>query len=629
MKRKRIAVFVASIDREYQQDFAQSLATAAAIYDMDICIFNSQGHMNVATSTTSDIRESIIYDLPDLNEFDGFISMPATMGNDIAYQKVMDAMRPIGLQGKPHVSIDIPQAGAVSIMFDDAISIRELTEHMIQEHGARRIAFVSGPLNSRVAINRVEACRETLDKYGLKLEEGLLLDGQWTRVGGRKAAEQILAYDGELPDAVICANDDMALSVIEYFVEHGIRVPQDIAVTGFDALREAVMRGLTTICRPIDRSARKAADILHEWIDGKAPAERTVTLSTIPIYGETCGCSQNLEHMNEQLRALGTERWNMETILTRVSMFSGVMAGVGDELEAREKIREFASSWDIQEMYLCVDPSICRTTENEADTGKYPKEMLLLYGIRNGKEYPAEMFLTSDLVPSLHQMRKNTVCLVFCPLYYRDRNMGYVAMNLGNGTGSGLYSVLMLLNGAMMSLFLQTNIKRYARKIEDMVIHDPLTGMLNRRGFRELASTDMEQAAHEGKLFVVMSIDMDHMKRINDVYGHLMGDEAIARMGRILQSVANEGYTPVHISGDEFLVYGIASTREEADQLTGKIREEIDRTNREDPWICDLSASLGSFADVPEKEGDEVDRFLTNADRNMYADKHQKHAART
>ena len=627
MARKRIAVLVASIDREYQQDFASGLLSAGVQNDVDICLFNSQGHMNVSISTSSEVGESMIYDLPDLGEFDGVISMLATMGNDVAYRKVTEVLEPLKKSGKPHVSIDVPQDGAVCIMFDDAISVGELTEHLIMEHGARKIAFISGPLNSNVSIARLEACRKAMKKHGLELDEKLVFDGEWTRVGGRRAAESILESGGQIPDAVICANDDMALSVIETFNEHGIRVPRDVAVTGFDALREAVMRGLTTICRPIDRSARKAVEVLCNWIRGEVPAEKEIILSTIPIYGESCGCAQNMEHMNDKLRALGTERWNMETILTRVSMFSGTLAGVGDEAEAAEKIRDFVASWNIRELYLCVDPAICRQTEFKTDSQAYPPEMLLLYGIRNGKEYKPELFDRRDLVPALQEMRKNTSCLVFCPLYYRNRNFGYVVMELGSGTGAALYSVLMLLNGALISLYLQTNIKRYADTISDMAIHDIMTGMLNRRGYMELAPKVLEQARQEGKVFAIISMDMDHMKRINDTYGHLKGDEAICRMGKALHVLEGHGITPVHISGDEFQAFGITESAEKAKELIPLIRESMDRLNREDPWIFDISASIGIYAAVPDSQNG-MDEFMTKADREMYADKTRRKQGR-
>ncbi len=627
MARKRIAVLVASIDREYQQDFASGLVSAGVQYDVDICIFNSQGHMNVAISTSSEVGESMIYDLPDLEEFDGIISMPATMGNDVASRKVNEVLEPLCKSGKPHVSIDVPQEGAVTILFDDAISVGELTEHLISEHGARRIAFISGPANSSVSLARLEACREAMKLHGLELDDRMVFDGEWTRVGGRRAAEEILESGGQLPDAVICANDDMALSVIECFNEHGIRVPRDVAVTGFDALREGVMRGLTTICRPIDRSARKAIEVLCKWIRGEKPESNEIVLSTVPIYGESCGCAMNPENMNDKLRALGTERWNMETILTRVSMFSGTLAGVGDEQEAAQKIREFVSSWNIRELYLCVDPSICREAAAAREDQAFPPEMLLLYGIRNGKEYKPALFDRRDLVPAMQEMRKNTSCLVFCPLYYRNRNFGYVVMELGSGTGAALYSVLMLLNGALISLYLQTNIKRYASTIEQMAVHDIMTGMLNRRGYMEQAPAMLEKARETGKVFTVISMDMDSMKRINDTYGHLKGDEAICRMGKALGVLEKHNIIPVHISGDEFQAFGIMNSAEEAKALVSVIRDALDRQNREDPWICEISASIGVYAAVPG-EGNGMDEYMTKADREMYADKARRKQGR-
>ena len=623
MNRKRIAVLIASIDREYQQDFTSGLEAAGAACDMDLCIFNTQGHMNVAISSTSETGEGMIYSLPDLSSFDGVISLPATMGSEIASQKMYEAVRPLKEMGKPHISIDVPQDGAVTICFDDVISVEELTEHMIREHHAKRVAFVCGPRASSVSNARLEACRNVLERHGLTLDDSMVFEGEWTRIGGHHAAEQIIA-SGRLPDTIICANDDMALSVIECLTEQGIYVPKDVAVTGFDALREAVLRGMTTICRPIDRASRKAIEILKKWIDGEAPEEYTVTLSTIPIYGETCGCYQNHDHIMDKLRLLGTERWNMESILTRVSMFSSTMAGVGDEEEAYEKIREFAASWEIPELYLCVDPGICR--ETDAEEGQ-PDRMMLLYGIRNGREYPVRIFDRHELVPSLQERRTAPSCLVFCPLYYRDRDFGYMALRFGSVTGSALYSVLMLLNGALMSLYLQTNIKRYAATIQSMSVHDIMTGMLNRRGYMEQAPELLEQARAQRRAFVSISMDMDHMKQINDEHGHLMGDEAICRMGKALHVLEQYGVTPVHISGDEFVAYGIADRAEDAGKLVDLIHGELARNNREDPWICEISASIGVYAAVPA-EGDTLDYFMTQADRAMYAVKRRKKGIR-
>ena len=619
MQRKKIAVLMAGIDREYQQDFSAALSAAGHEYDMDICIFNSLGHMNVEIPA-SETAESMIYDLPDLTDFDGIISMPATMGSEFAAGKVYGVLAQAG--NKPHISIDVPQRGAVTIRYDDRVSMEEMTEHLVNVHGVKSIAFISGPEGSHVSAERITACKTVLSRYGLQPDKSDIFDGQWTREGGRNAAKALLNSGHVLPDAIMCGNDDMALSVIECLNEHGIRVPDDIAVTGFDALREAVTRGLTTVRRPIDQSARKAVEILNEWTGGTRPAEDTVTLPTIPVYGDSCGCARSPEHMNEKLRDLGADRWNMEKMLTKVSMFSGTMAGVGDEREAYDKIDEFTENWQIREFWLCVDPSICRDTGNREFKEGYPEEMLLLYGKRNGRRYSPCIMPRRELLPVIKEARADAVCLVFCPLYYRDRSLGYVAMELGSGTGRALYPVLMLLNGALMSLYLQTNIKRSAATIERLAVQDIMTGLLNRRGYMERVNGMISSARDAGKAFVMLSADMNHMKHINDRYGHLAGDEAICRMGRAMRSLEQLSMIPVHISGDEFIACGTTDEPEEAQDLIRIVKEELDRINREEPWICDISASFGVFAAVPG-ENDDQDFFMTMADRAMYADKNR------
>ena len=619
MNRKKIAVLMASIDREYQQHFAASLAAAGEKHGLDICIFNSQGHMNVAFST-SEAGESKIYDLPDLSAFDGVISMPATMAGDITLKKLYDVLAPV--RGKPHISIDVPQEQAVTIRFNDRLSMERLTEHLITEHGAGKFAFVSGPLDSVVAAQRLEACRSVLERHGLTLPESMIFDGQWSRSGGRMAAEKLIKAGEAMPDAIMCANDDMALSVIECLKEHGFRVPKDIAVTGFDALQEAVMRGLTTIDRPIDQSARKAIEILCAWMDGEEPREKSVLLPTVPVFGSSCGCTQNAEHINEKLRMLVSDKWNMEAVLTRISMFSGAMVGVGDEAEAHEKIRDFVKDLGLREFYLCVDPAICREGESFGPDAAYPERMLLLYGVRNEKTYEIGFISSAELTPDLQKTRENAVCLVFCPLYYRGRSLGYAAMNLDSGAHAALYPMLMLLNGALMSLYMQTNVRRSAATIERMAVHDILTGMLNRRGYMERAPILMGQARREGRVFALLSADMNGMKRINDEFGHLSGDEAICRMGRALQCLTQYGMTPVHISGDEFLAYGTLDDVRDAQKMVQYVFDALERMNRDDPWICAISAGVGAYAAVPGP-ADTIDTFMTLADHAMYEDKNK------
>ena len=347
--------------------------------------------------------------------------------------------------------------------------------------------------------------------------------------------------------------------------------------------------------------------------------------------------------MNRRLRAQFHEHSNAEQVLTRTSMFFSRLTCVGDEQEAREALRTFAVGWGIRELYLCVDPAVCRgnevekgitawkptrlTEDEDMEQGiVYPPDMQLVYGICDGRELHSEMFSVAELLPIPQERRERPEALVFSPLYYRGRNFGYVAMDLATSTGPALYSILMLLSGSLMSLYLQANIRKNAAMAE-VTIHDIMTGLLNRRGYAELAPAVFDKARREQRMFMMVSADMDHLKTINDVYGHPMGDEAIRRIGKCLLILEEKHVTAVHISGDEFLAYGIVENMAAARAILTRIRDEIERSNRDDPWICKLSASLGIYAAVP-RSGETIDDFLAKADRAMYTDKNRKHGGR-
>ena len=620
MSRKRIAVLMASIDREYQRDFVTGVFAAAAEADLDVCVFNCQGYMNVSVST-SDQGEGAIFDLPLMSDFDGVISLRATFADDVTLRKAQQILHHFA--GKPHISIDVPDNRAITIQFDDAVSVRQLTNHVIREHGARRIVYLSGPLNQLVAMTRLLACQEAMRENGLEMRREDIFEGEWIHQSGRDCAKQLLEREEGLPDAILCGNDDMAFGVVEYLQEHGCNVPDQVLVTGFDALREAGARGLTSIRRPIGDAARRAVEILEACLRGETPAETDLLLPTIPEYDISCGCPSPRPVTRTVMRSVRTSRRSTEGMLLLISMFYGSLSGAVDEEDAHGKLDQFVRAMGIRELYLCVQPALSRDVSPGKQEHAYPEEMLLLYGCRGDRVLPITLFPTRELVPAVDGEPAAPLALVFCPLYYRDRNFGYVAMEMSPAAGQPLYSLLMLLNGTLTSLYLQHSLRNYARKMEAMSEHDIMTGMLNRRGFMERSPRLLEQARKEGSVFLLLSADMNHMKQINDQFGHLAGDQAICRMGRAMERLQEYGIHPVHISGDEFLAYGIVSSPEAAEEMLQNARRFLFELNREEPWIAEISASFGEYAAIPG-EKDSIDLYLTRADRAMYEDKRRR-----
>lgn len=617
MMKKRIAVLMAGLDKEYQQEFSFGMAEAAALRDVDICIFNCQGQAE-ENIIRNDGMESEIFDLPDLERFDGIIALCYTMVSIKALEHINRLLSK--LKDVPLVTIDTNVDKAVEVTFDDEPSVRSLMGHLVEQHGCRRFSLVTGPMSNKVAVDRRSICCAVLAEQNCELISEY--EGFWTRDGGCLAGNAMLADPRGLPEAVVCGNDDMAFGVMEAFGKAGVRVPEDVKVTGFDALREAIGRGLTTISRPAQEAGKASVNILVDWMKGGKPEENLLVLPTRMILGATCGCSGNPEAAQQYMRTFSESYRHVERNLARASAFSSSLAGVSGQEEAGKVISNFAASWDVHDMHVCVAPDFLSPDDGTREFNDVDR-MLLLSSYSNGQVAPQTVFSVSDLLPSLMEEHQRPMTLVFSPLYYLEKNFGYAVFDLGHATGFELYSVLTLLGGALMSLNLKCTVRAYASALEDMSIHDPLTGLYNRRGYNQLAPALFAEAQREEKCFAVISCDMDGMKTINDEYGHMAGDTAIRRMGSALRVLEDDGMTCVHISGDEFIAVGFVRDSEHAAQLGESVHVAIDSINHRERWICDIGASVGTFAGVPRKD-EVLDDFLIRADGAMYRNKRSR-----
>lgn len=617
MRRKRIAAFMAGLDREYQQEFTLGMAEEAALRDVDLCVFNCQGQAEVDV-IRNDRGENSIFDLPDLDAFDGVVALCYTMVSTSGLDHINRLVDRLG--DRPLVTIDASMATGVEVTFDDTSSVRTLMDHLIHHHGYRRYAIVTGPMGNKVAMDRYHTSRNMLMENDCQLD--YVFDGSWTRAGGRAAAGSMLSDPRGLPEVVVCGNDDMAFGVIERLGEAGIQVPRDVKVNGFDARQEAVSRGMTTIMRPSREAGKDTMNILVDWMNGKKPENKLVTMPTRVIIGSSCGCKMDQSVAEDYVRRLNENLRQIERGLTRASGFSSSLAGVSGQVEAGRVIANFAGSWGVNDMHVCVAPDFLSPDAQLQESG-YPERMLLLSSYHDGVVAPQVTFDTCDMVPILNEERERPMVLAFSPLYYLDKNFGYAVFDLEHATGVELYSVLTLLGGALMSLHLKCTVQVYAEALESISIHDPLTGLYNRRGYNQLAHSIFEEAQKNQKCFAVISCDMDGMKRINDEYGHMAGDKAIVRMGKAMRVLEIDGMTCVHISGDEFIAVGIVRNAAHAAELGEGLKQAIDEINHRDRWITDIAASIGTFASVP-REDDNLDDFLIRADGAMYRNKRNK-----
>ena len=618
-KRKRIAVLIAGVDREYQHALIDGMAQAARAADTDLCVFNCQGQPD--GFVRDDQGERAIFDLVRMTDVDGAVVLLATIPTKACrdqIRKLLDDYPEI-----PLVTIDGRHGSSVQVGFDDRTSVRELTEHLLDAHGAKRFAVVSGPQESPLARARSQWSVDVLRERGVILPDAAVYDGHWVREGGLRAAEHFLSSLDYVPEAIICGNDDMAFGVVEGLRNAGYRVPEDILVTGFDARSEAVGRGLTTIRRPVREAGELAVHTLMDWIANGRPRTDEVTLPTQIIYGDSCGCPYDVARAQGCVRMLSEEQRLTEKCLRQTTDFVTALASVSTLRGVADELNGFARAWNPREMHVCVNPDFMHM-ETERFPEYYPEEMMLLSGWSFGEESPVMRFPTRSLLPRLTQERAEPAALVFSPLSYMGSNLGYMVYDVEHVVGAVLPSLLLLMATSLTNISLRATVQSYASVVERMSVQDPLTGLCNRRGMMTLLPPVFERAKEEGKPFAVVVCDMDDLKGVNDRFGHLSGDKAIVRLGGAMRVLEQAGLTCVHISGDEFVALGIPQKGETARTLLDALKESVENMNKSDPWLCEISVSMGAHVCIPDPEA-RMEELILAADNCMYAEKHRHH----
>lgn len=162
-------------------------------------------------------------------------------------------------------------------------------KHLIKL-GRERIAHVTGDLDNRAAVDRKFGYEKALREHGFPVEENMIVNGFFSEIGGYESVEKLLPYK---PDAIFAASDTMALGVVRALQEKGLRVPDDVAVIGFDDLPPASQTNpaLTTIKQPILRFGMNAVEVLIDIMENGSEPPYHVLYDTELIIRDSCGAN--------------------------------------------------------------------------------------------------------------------------------------------------------------------------------------------------------------------------------------------------------------------------------------------------------------------------------------------------
>ncbi len=281
-----LGLLVSLLERTYHEPIWHGVMDAIADKDVNLFCFMG-GLLTRDPEKPPAAQRNLLYDFITPANVDGLIVVATSIAAFTHIQGIRDfcdRYRPL-----PIINVGVAVPGIPSIIVDNTHGIREALAHFIEVHGRRRIAFVRGPQGQVEADMRYQAYVETLAEYGIPLDLSLVAPGDF--VSGHRAAQILLDVRKASFDAVLVANDNMAIGMLHDLQTHGIRVPDDVAIIGFDDTLEArlVTPQLTTVHQPIYEIGVQAAEMLLAKLQGEAVAECTLLPTRLAVR-RSCGC---------------------------------------------------------------------------------------------------------------------------------------------------------------------------------------------------------------------------------------------------------------------------------------------------------------------------------------------------
>jgi sigma-B regulation protein RsbU (phosphoserine phosphatase) len=286
-QRKTVGVFLAQISRVWGTEFMAGVEQAAEAHDVNLVCF--VGGQPSSLMTPGQLQNSYgLYDLVKPNQFDGLI-LAADIAHGLSAKEIKAFCRTFA--PTPMVAHAIETDGVPHFLADNVKGMKFIMRHMIEVHGYKRIAFIRGVEGQIEAEARFEAYKSELEAHDLPFDKKLVVDGDFTPDSGRAAVRTLIDERGVRFQAIVAANDRMAFGALEALQKRGIPVPDTIALTGFDDVREAQSLGvpLTTVRQSFTNIGKEAFETLMERIEGKT-VPHSKMVDTDMVIRWSCGC---------------------------------------------------------------------------------------------------------------------------------------------------------------------------------------------------------------------------------------------------------------------------------------------------------------------------------------------------
>jgi len=427
--RRFAGVFTAQLDDAYQVALWHGIERRAHERGLGIVCF--VGH-RIHSPVSSEAAANFTYDIADPRAMDGLIVVTSTIATFIGREQVEGLFS--SRRGLPQVSVGLGLPGVPSVTTDGARAVSDMVRHLVRYHRRGRFALVGGPDGHPEAEDRERAFRRTLGELDIPFDERLATRGSFLRESGAAAAEELLRR-GVPFDVLFCLNDQMALAAMEVLRRNGKRIPEDVAVTGFDGVEEGryATPPLTTVTQPLDELGAGAVDLLLSLMDGETPPDRVLPCAI--ALRRSCGCPQRRSWDPDRVEAPDASEEERRAIdelvrLAREGDADAFIARLNRALDATIIAGDQPRKWND---YLSVVGRRAWPASGETGRGQLLEFARTLVGESESRRQAARRIAVEDRLATLRLIGSSLAGMFEMPRMFKRLAAGLARLGMGGG----------------------------------------------------------------------------------------------------------------------------------------------------------------------------------------------------
>jgi len=287
---RTIGLFLGTTEDSYGKEVVRGVLDGLAGRGIRLICFTAG---TLHSSHGYEAQRNVLYDLVDDRSVDALI-VAGSLSHNVGPEELEAFCH--RYDPLPLVTISITLPGTPSVVTDNRAGFAMVVDHLLEDHGYTRLAFVGGPPGQQEAETRKAVFLEKMAAAGLDVVPAWMVHGDYTRASGVEAGRQLQRALDQSPQtprfqAIVSANDSMALGIHDHFSSLGWEFPRDCALTGFDDLPESRLHSppLTTVFQSYRRLADEAARLVVRILDKRTALPITAIRPHL-ICRTSCGC---------------------------------------------------------------------------------------------------------------------------------------------------------------------------------------------------------------------------------------------------------------------------------------------------------------------------------------------------